>query len=55
MLGEGPEQQEAHSVPAVSRGTLLESAKVGDVPCTFQTVYGLAPSGVLAPSHRNDH
>lgn len=54
VLGEGPEQQEAHSVPAVLRGTLLESAKVGDVPCTFQTVYGLAPSGVVLSEARFD-
>lgn len=39
--------EEAASVPAVPRGTLLESAQVGGVPCTFQTVYDLKPSGVV--------
>lgn len=36
----------------VARGTLLESAPVAGVPCTFQTVYEVAPSGVvLAGAH----
>jgi type VI secretion system protein ImpG len=37
-------------LPDIRRGTLLETAPVQDVPCTFKTVYDVAPSDVLMAS-----
>lgn len=37
-------------LPHVSRGTLLETAPVHGVPCTFKTVYDVTPSAVVLAS-----
>lgn len=38
---------EAGAVPDILRGTLLESAPAGGVPCMFQTVYDVGASGLV--------
>jgi type VI secretion system protein ImpG len=40
---DGPSARSAQ----VPRGTLLETAQVNGVPCTFKTVYNIAPSSVV--------
>ena len=43
VLGEGG----LEATSRMPRGTLLESAPVGGVPCTFRTVYDVSPSSVV--------
>jgi type VI secretion system protein ImpG len=47
VLGEPGTEGEPGSVPEMPRGTLLESAPVHGVPCTFKTVYDVMPSAVV--------
>ena len=47
VLGEPSAGGEPGAVPEMPRGTLLESAPAGAVPCTFKTVYDVSPSSVM--------
>lgn len=48
----GQHEPGAADIPALPRGTRLESAPVNGVPCTFKTVYDVAPASVvLAEAH----
>lgn len=46
FFGESTAENQTESFDAVPRGTLLESGPVRGVPCTFKTVYDVAPSGI---------
>jgi type VI secretion system protein ImpG len=47
FLGKPGAEGELEAVPAKPRGTLLESATLGGVPCTFKTVYEVSASAVV--------
>lgn len=48
----GPHEPGAAALPALPRGTKLESAPVNGVPCTFKTVYDVAPASVVLADAR---
>jgi type VI secretion system protein ImpG len=47
VLGEPGGKKESGTIPDMPRGTLLASAPVAGVACTFKTVYDVKPSGVV--------
>lgn len=47
VLGAQSEGEQAEALPDMPRGTLLESARITGVPCTFKTVYDVKPSPVV--------
>jgi len=47
VLGEPGAEGKPATIPRMPRGTLLESAPVSGVPCTFKTVYDVSPSTVV--------
>ncbi len=47
VLGASDGGEEPETMPAMPRGTLLESAQLAGVPCTFKTVYDVKPSPVV--------
>lgn len=47
VLGAPGEDEVPETTPDMPRGTLLESAQLAGVPCTFKTVYDVKPSPVV--------
>jgi type VI secretion system protein ImpG len=47
VLGKPGADRGPDAIPAMPRGTLLQSAPVGGVACTFKTVYDVGPSTVV--------
>ena len=47
FVGKPGAEGKPNAIPEMPRGTLLQSAAVDGVPCTFKTVYDVSPSAVV--------
>ncbi|MFC5513297.1 type VI secretion system baseplate subunit TssF [Massilia jejuensis] len=47
FVGKRGAEEKPNAIPEMPRGTLLQSAAVDGVPCTFKTVYDVSPSAVV--------